>query len=104
MPLSSFEILALISVVAFSSPGYAQDITFWRDPAQGCTYIVTPQGGATLRYKRDGTPDCIPPSTMQGQTPTAPAPYINPALQAGGGPTRSALAESALRPTRARTY
>jgi hypothetical protein len=37
---------------------FAQDPTLWRDPGQGCSYLVTPQGGVTLRYRRDGTPDC----------------------------------------------
>ena len=97
MLLRSVKSLAIVAIVTLPSLSYAQDISFWRDPAQGCTYIVTPQGGATLRYKRDGTPDCIAPSEMQSQAPAAPAPYINPALQAGRAPVSPALASSAVR-------
>lgn len=104
MLLRSVNILALCAMVALPSLGSAQDVTFWRDPDQGCTYIVTPQGGATLRYKRDGTPDCTPPSQMQSQAPAAPAPYINPALQAGVGPASAEVAAGAVRPARARMY
>ncbi|HEX2552721.1 MAG TPA: hypothetical protein VHL98_03405 [Microvirga sp.] len=39
-------------------PAAAQEVRTWRDPDQGCTYILTPQGGVGLRYRADGTPDC----------------------------------------------
>jgi hypothetical protein len=101
---NSIRSLALIAMVTLPSLSYAQDVTFWRDPAQGCTYIVTPQGGATLRYKRDGTPDCIPPSQMQSQTPAAPAPFINPALQVGRAQANPALTATSMGPGTARVY
>ncbi|HEX2556266.1 MAG TPA: hypothetical protein VHL98_21415 [Microvirga sp.] len=91
----------LTALVALTGPGHAQDMTVWRDPAQGCTYIVTPQGGATLRYRRDGTPDCAPPSPAQSQVP---APYINPALQAGPVSAVSPVATSALVRAQGRMY
>jgi hypothetical protein len=30
----------------------------WRDPATGCAYLLSPQGGIAPRYNRDGSPDC----------------------------------------------
>ena len=50
--------LALLALVAGLLPAAAQEPRLWRDPEQGCAYIITPQGGIGLRYKRDGSPDC----------------------------------------------
>jgi hypothetical protein len=30
----------------------------WRDPDTGCGYFLTPQGGVSVRFRRDGLPDC----------------------------------------------
>jgi hypothetical protein len=30
----------------------------WRDSDTGCAYFLTPQGGVTARYLRNGLPDC----------------------------------------------
>jgi hypothetical protein len=30
----------------------------WRDEDTGCAYLLTPQGGISPRYRRDGTLDC----------------------------------------------
>jgi hypothetical protein len=30
----------------------------WRDTDTGCAYLLTPQGGIALRYRRNGMPDC----------------------------------------------
>ncbi|PVE20817.1 hypothetical protein DC522_30160 [Microvirga sp. KLBC 81] len=32
--------------------------TVWRDPDTGCAYLLTPQGGVSPRFRRDGAPDC----------------------------------------------
>ncbi len=32
--------------------------TVWRDPDTGCGYFLTPQGGVSPRYQRNGLPDC----------------------------------------------
>jgi hypothetical protein len=38
----------------------------WRDPETGCAYLVTPQGGVTIRFRRDGVPDCPDAGTTSG--------------------------------------
>ena len=41
-----------ISVFALDPP------VLWHDPDTGCAYYLTPQGGVTARYLRNGLPDC----------------------------------------------
>jgi len=50
-------------------PASAQEPSTWRDPEHGCTYILAPQGGVGLRYRRDGSPDC--PSALPN------SPFLN---------------------------
>ena len=50
--------LTLLALFAGLLPAFAQEPRLWRDPEQGCSYIITPQGGIGLRYRRDGSPDC----------------------------------------------
>ena len=38
----------------------------WRDPDTGCGYLLTQQGGASIRYQRDGRVDC--PSAAREET------------------------------------
>jgi hypothetical protein len=59
------SIVAPLAVVC-AWPALAQSPSLWRDPGQGCTYVVTPQGGVTLRYRRDGSPDCAEARTAPG--------------------------------------
>ncbi len=103
---------ALLALLVGSMPLAAQEPQYWRDPDQGCVYIVTPQGGVGLRYRRDGSPDCpdggshtssaaptlpavprgtsVAPVTWPGTTrPDAPAARVPPAWSDGpsaGGP------------------
>lgn len=47
-----------LTLLAGLSTAAAEEPRLWRDPDQGCTYILTPQGGVGLRFRSDGTPDC----------------------------------------------
>jgi hypothetical protein len=42
----------------------------WRDPATGCGYFLTPQGGMAIRYRADGTIDC--PDVPKGTAAAVP--------------------------------
>ncbi len=72
------QILAVALATLAVVPALAQEPTLWRDPAQGCTYLVTPQGGVTLRYRRDGSPDCQDVGSAAGASAAAPAPAAEP--------------------------
>ncbi len=51
--------LATAIAVAMLSPVLAlNEPVVWRDPNTGCGYLLTPQGGMTIRYQADGTIDC----------------------------------------------
>jgi hypothetical protein len=51
--------IAAGSILALAAPALAQNQpTVWRDPDTGCAYVLTPQGGVSLRHRRDGLPDC----------------------------------------------
>ncbi|MEZ0172027.1 hypothetical protein [Microvirga sp. TS319] len=53
------RIVATVCLPIFCAPALAVDApAVWRDPETGCTYVVTPQGGITPRFRRDGVPDC----------------------------------------------
>ncbi len=67
------RILAFALAALGAGPALAQDPTLWRDPTQGCTYVVTPQGGVTLRHRRDGSPDCVDARPSPGASLAAPA-------------------------------
>ena len=52
-------LLTLLVFVLAARDVAAQDTpSTWRDPESGCVYLLFPQAGATLRYRRDGLPDC----------------------------------------------
>ena len=49
----------LIVLLATTASATALDEpVVWRDTDTGCAYLLTPQGGIALRYRRNGTPDC----------------------------------------------
>ena len=58
-------VLSMISTAAAQTA--TQDPTPWRDPETGCTYLVAPQGGITIRYSRNGLPDCPGASLALGE-------------------------------------
>jgi hypothetical protein len=72
------RLLAATLLTLGAVPVLAQEPTLWRDPAQGCTYLVTPQGGVTLRYRRDGLPDCTDARPSPSAGLSAPAPAMEP--------------------------
>ncbi len=55
----ALPLMALTPALALDEP------VVWRDPATGCGYFLTPQGGMAIRYRADGTIDCpdVPKST-----------------------------------------
>ncbi|HEX2552136.1 MAG TPA: hypothetical protein VHL98_00445 [Microvirga sp.] len=72
--------LAFLAVLASLLPAAAQEPRIWRDPDQGCTYVITAQGGIGLRYRRDGAPDC-PEWTEASRLPSAiPGPAVAPRM------------------------
>lgn len=83
-PYTSFSMNKAIAAplaVVCAWPALAEAPSLWRDPAQGCTYIVTPQGGVTLRYRRDGLPDCAEARTAPGFGSSVSAPVLDPRPQ-----------------------
>ena len=104
-----------LALVAGLSTAAAQEL--WRDPDQGCTYILTPQGGVGLHFRSDGTPDCpdiLDPlvtgsigrptsrSVASGPSrrPPLPTPVIsNARLQAQGSPPQRRWDERTQHPT-----
>lgn len=62
---------AIISILLAASTAAAQtatpEPTLWRDPDTGCVYLVAPQGGITMRYSRNGLPDCPGASLALGE-------------------------------------
>ena len=54
----SMRTLILIASILRTAPVMAQDTpTLWRDPDGGCTYFRLGDT-LSLRYQRDGLPDC----------------------------------------------
>ena len=48
-----------IAILATTGSATALDEpVVWRDTDTGCAYLLTPQGGIALRYRRNGLPDC----------------------------------------------
>ena len=59
-------LVRLLGLVALSGSALALDEpVVWRDQDTGCAYLLTPSGGISLRYRRNGTPDC-PGATDSG--------------------------------------
>ena len=52
-----FAIAALLTLSAAPALGLDEPV-IWRDPDTGCGYYLTPQGGISVRLRRDGLPDC----------------------------------------------
>lgn len=50
-------LLAAMILAAPNSFALEQPVV-WRDDDTGCAYLLTPQGGISPRYKRDGALDC----------------------------------------------
>jgi hypothetical protein len=43
----------------FCAPAFSlEPPVVWREPETGCAYLLTPQGGVSPRFRRDGLPDC----------------------------------------------
>ena len=63
--------LTIISALLVTSAASAQtatpEPTPWRDPETGCVYLAAPQGGITIRYSRNGLPDCPGASLALGE-------------------------------------
>jgi hypothetical protein len=87
-------------------PAAAQEPRVWRDPDQGCTYILTPAGGVGLRYRADGTPDCPDRAERPTSRSTVPSPTRAPTADAsrrigsafhGPGPSVAVPAPGATR-------
>lgn len=79
--------MAALALAAGLPPAIAQEANSWRDPDQGCWYLMTPQGGIGLRYRRDGTPDCPDARTASAQpAPAPPRPSFVPAGTALAAP------------------
>jgi hypothetical protein len=55
---SSTATLAALSVVLAVPAAALEQPVVWRDPDTGCAYVLTPQGGVSPRYRRDGNLDC----------------------------------------------
>jgi hypothetical protein len=59
---AAMKLAHLVLTLAFIGSGVSaaalEPPQIWRDQETGCAYLLTPQGGATLRYRRDGLPDC----------------------------------------------
>jgi hypothetical protein len=52
-------LVCCVGLSALSGPALALDEpVVWRDQDTGCGYLMTPSGGISLRYRRNGTPDC----------------------------------------------
>ena len=52
-------VVLLTMLAGGAGPGLALDQPLvWRDPDTGCAYYLTPQGGVSPRFRRDGLPDC----------------------------------------------
>ncbi len=81
------------------SQAVAQEPRVWRDPDQGCTYIITPQGGVGLRYRADGSPDC--PETLGPATTGSTARVPSRVLPADGSRRRSAADARTVQPVAA---
>ncbi len=117
--------LTLIALFAGLLPADAQEPRLWRDPDQGCTYIITSQGGIGLRYRRDGSPDCPDwleaariPDVVPGPavaprmvpvtaaiwpgTPRAGAPSTRPGIAGGSRPPLVWPGDSPSEPARTR--
>jgi hypothetical protein len=63
--------LALASLAASADSQEAP--AAWRDPSTGCSYLITPSGGMTVRLRRDGLPDCPTSSRSTGEPVSRPA-------------------------------
>ena len=67
----------ILAVLLLTTPALALDEPVpWRDPDSGCAYWLTPQGGITPRYRRDGTPDC-PEADIPTRAIAPPGPIIS---------------------------
>jgi hypothetical protein len=56
----NLRLLAVSAILApISGAALAIDApAIWRDPDTGCAYLVSPQGGITIRHRKDGSVEC----------------------------------------------
>lgn len=93
-----FLLLACLLVIGASAAG-AQAPSAWRDPEEGCWYVISPQGSVAIRYRRDGTPDCPDSRSVSGsQPPTRVTPDPSVAGPARLLPVPSALSLPGAKP------
>jgi hypothetical protein len=59
-----FVFLAIYAALLAGPAAALDQPAVWRDPDTGCAYFLTPQGGVSPRFRRDGLPDC--PDTSAG--------------------------------------
>jgi len=57
-----WAVITLLAPMAVPASALDRPVV-WRDEDTGCAYLLTPQGGISPRYRRDGTPDCPSVST-----------------------------------------
>jgi hypothetical protein len=50
-------LLSGVCIAAWPALALDQPV-IWRDPDTGCAYFLTPQGGVSPRFRKDGSPDC----------------------------------------------
>ncbi|MEG3175827.1 hypothetical protein U1872_06265 [Sphingomonas sp. RB3P16] len=61
----AIALLALSGCMVATAPQSADNTAIWTDPSTGCRYIVyrdglgnTSVGSLSIRFRRDGKPDC----------------------------------------------
>jgi hypothetical protein len=86
----------LIACILVAAPAVAQDVpALWRDPDGGCAYFRI-GNTLSLRYQRDGSPDCpdvrreisSPPAPSADQTGAVTRDDVHDVIRAIEGPNR----------------
>ena len=81
----------LIALLATAGSAAALDEpVVWRDTDTGCAYLLTPQGGIALRYRRNGMPDCPDASASGVIDDTARGLSARPSTRCGAKSSGSA--------------